>query len=101
MIVEIDLPEGYEENSGYSYSSEIESMGGCEFLNVCIPLRKKRWRAEDNVTYWEVTSRITTLEQYDHGDRHDNRLYEIGNYFKTEAEAQAMADKIKKLLKEG
>ena len=34
-----------------------------------------------------------------HNESVDNDLYEVGNCFQTEAEAQAMADKFKELLK--
>ena len=99
MNVTIDLPEieGYEVlTKGFSYALDGE------WITIVLPLRKKRWRAEKGCSYYRV--KINGYGPYaDRGidDRltEHNAYYNSGNYFKSE-EAQAMADKIKKLLKE-
>ena len=52
----------------------------------------KRWRAEKEKEYFFVTgtSEITTDEEY--YNEADNARYELGNYFKTEEEAQKVID---------
>ena len=52
----------------------------------------KRWRAEKEKEYFFVTgtSEITTDEEY--YNQADNARYELGNYFKTEEEAQKVID---------
>ena len=52
----------------------------------------KRWRAEKEKEYFFVTgtSEITTDEEY--YNEADDARYELGNYFKTEEEAQKVID---------
>lgn len=52
----------------------------------------KRWRAEKDKEYFFVTgtSEITTDEEY--YNEADNARYELGNYFKTEEDAQKIID---------
>lgn len=52
----------------------------------------KRWRAEKEKEYFFVTgtNEITTDEEY--YNEADNARYELGNYFKTEEEAQKVID---------
>lgn len=62
------------------------------------PLKPLRWRAERNNPYYFITPILNVIEKYDCGDNGDIDLYNCGNYFKTEAEAKEMAEKIKKIL---
>lgn len=63
-------------------------------------IAKKRWRAKKRCTYFFVTARGAIQEVVEGRDRCDNELYELGNYFQTEAEAKIMAQKVKQLFKE-
>ena len=59
-----------------------------------------RWRAKKNEGYYYVTAfGCVDIENEDFGRRCDV-AYSIGNYFKTEEEAEAMAEKFKQLLKQ-
>ena len=55
----------------------------------------KRWRAEEGGQYWHVED--DGLVAGDHEDKvgTDDRRYELGNYFKTEEEAQKASDWLK------
>ena len=97
MEVTIDLPEieDYEVlTTGFSYALDGE------FITIVLPLRKKRWRAEHGGDYLIIDSDGALENIKENYTSFDIDHYEFGNYFKTEEEAQAMADKIKKLLKE-
>ena len=56
----------------------------------------KRWRAEKEKEYFFITgtSEITTDEEY--YNEADNARYELGNYFKTEEEAQKVKEELDK-----
>lgn len=60
----------------------------------------KRWRAEDQQAYFYVytTSDIRVMQSSENFDETDQKSYECGNYFQTEAQAQAVANQIKELL---
>lgn len=63
----------------------------------------KRWRADNGQVYWVVkcNSLNTFVNSYEEiGCNLDNDYYNSYNYFQTESQAQAVADKIKQLLKE-
>lgn len=62
-------------------------------------LEKKRWRAENLESYYYIDELFAVNILCDEHDIIDNNLYNNGNYFKTEQEAQQYADKIKELLK--
>lgn len=47
----------------------------------------KRWRAEKGKSYFAIYDG-EILNCYDYYDKKDNEIFELGNYFKTEAEAQ-------------
>ena len=51
----------------------------------------KRWRAEKGKTYFAIYDR-EILSCYDYYDKKDNEIFELGNYFKTEEEAQKIID---------
>lgn len=51
----------------------------------------KRWRAEKGKTYFAIyDGEISSC--YDYYDKKDNEIFELGNYFKTEEEAQKVVD---------
>ena len=47
----------------------------------------KRWRAEKGKTYFAIYDG-EILSCYDYYDKKDNEIFELGNYFQTEEEAQ-------------
>lgn len=51
----------------------------------------KRWRAEKGKTYFAIYDG-EILSCYDYYDKKDNEIFELGNYFKTEEEAQKVID---------
>ena len=51
----------------------------------------KRWRAEKGKTYFAIYDG-EILSCYDYYDKKDNKTFELGNYFKTEEEAQKVID---------
>lgn len=57
-----------------------------------------RWRAKRGGTYYFIDGCMNVIKMYDYTDIFDNARYDCGNYFKTEAEAKEMAEKIKKVL---
>lgn len=54
---------------------------------------KKRWRAERDHTYYIVNQYLKIASRKDNYIDLDNRLYKIGNYFKTEEEAEFEREK--------
>lgn len=59
-----------------------------------------RWRAKAGDRYWYFDTEIQTDNCSDEYDSVDGGRYDIGNYFKTEQEAEAMAEKFRNLLKQ-
>lgn len=51
----------------------------------------KRWRAEKGKTYFSIDDG-EILNCYDYYDKKDNEIFELGNYFKTQEEAQNVVD---------
>jgi hypothetical protein len=60
--------------------------------------KSERWKPEDGEWYYFVCSNGSIDEYQWDGDGTDDIYYQNGNCFKTEAEAQAAAEKIKALL---
>ena len=89
--LEIDNLESYDK----PYLIENKLVPDLQFLIDVINEKygiPKRWRAEKEKEYFFVTgtSEITTDEEY--YNEADNARYELGNYFKTEEEAQKIVD---------
>jgi hypothetical protein len=59
---------------------------------------KKRWRAYYNEEYYfiEYVEVKTFVEKY---DELDDKLYEMGNYFRTREQAESVAKEVKGFLK--
>ena len=55
----------------------------------------KRWRAEMYEDYYFVTSQLNVMKDFEDEYGSGNGRYNCHNYFKTEEEAQAVADNIK------
>lgn len=60
----------------------------------------KRWRSEKGEKYFFIASHGEVMCDTDSYLKTDDERYELGNYFKTEKEAQAKLDKIKPIFKE-
>lgn len=54
----------------------------------------KRWKAKYGEKYYYIDEAIIN-DHYEANDITDNALYERGNYFKTQREAQIVAEKLK------
>ena len=52
----------------------------------------KRWRADDGERYYYIDSYQRILDNTDLRHSYDDMRYELGNYFKTEEEAQKVID---------
>lgn len=52
----------------------------------------KRWRADDGEIYYYIDSYQRILDKTDLRHSYDDMRYEMGNYFKTEEEAQKIID---------
>lgn len=59
-----------------------------------------RWRAKENDPFYCIDGTFNIAYVADCRSDTDNLLYEIGNYFQTEAEAVYYCDKFKEMLKE-
>lgn len=57
--------------------------------------RNKRWRGEKNEDYYYILGNGGINTNNEDLSLYDNMLYDIGNYFKTEREAQIVAEKLK------
>ena len=58
-----------------------------------------RWRAAPNTAYWLVSSRGAVGMAADVFMGSDDLRYAIGNYFRTEEEAEAFAEVFRKMVK--
>lgn len=87
--------------SGGEYSEIIPYEGNETLLGTTDSPQPKRWRANGSETYWCVDSKGACVEFYDMREKIDDDHYEIGNYFRSRAVAQAMAGKFKAMLKGG
>lgn len=62
---------------------------------------KKRWRAKEGECYFVVDIFYnTTAYYYESNSPVDKRLYDSGNYFKTEEQAEVALEKIKRTLEQ-
>ena len=60
-----------------------------------------RWRAEAGQIYWFVNSACDASQSCEYNREHDEKRFVIGNYYRTEAEAQAAAERVLRAYKEG
>ena len=84
-------PEEFQaefEKLGYVYDFETHTA------------HKKRWRAEKGCEYYFFSNRLEVNADIDIYVGLDNQRHNIGNYFKTEEDAEAKVNEIKKLLKQ-
>lgn len=55
----------------------------------------ERWRAEYGETYYWLDEELSVIEETEDYGPPDDKLYAVGNYFKTEEEAQKASDWLK------
>lgn len=84
--------------SGYIAAVSTNSTQGNYIMAVAEEVKPLRWRAELNGSYYIVNCALEVERLYENGELADVALYNCGNYFRTEAEAKEMAEKIKKVL---
>lgn len=61
--------------------------------------KKQRWRAKRGELYYFVDNALGISSYKEEFDSADNSLWNSGNYFRTEKEAQKYADEFKRMLK--
>lgn len=87
----------------YSGWVDVEDPDFQEYFHYRVKPATTRWRADYDECYWRVKllssfpCNVYEDKDYQHGI-HD-RCYEMGNYFKTEKDAQLVADCINKIFK--
>ena len=81
--VKFELPEGAE-------SVTVKVEDGC----VVATYEPKRWRAERGERYFYVTSRGYSSSTWDDRNYCDDKRYSIGNYYKTEEQANKVSPEI-------
>ena len=62
-------------------------------------VEKVRWRAEKNETYFTICGDLSISDAKDLDWEIDNRYHNLGNYFRTEEQAEAAAEAIKETLR--
>lgn len=90
----------WERKSSMTLLSESEKRRLEDFVNyVNKYCNKQRWRAENNKTYYYINEieEIYTAKEIFHPL--DDSRYEVGNYFKTEKEAEEVLEKLKEFWK--
>ena len=83
---------------GGRYGCCIPYDGNERLLGTTNAPKPKRWRAEKLCTYWLVALDASAQEARDTYGECDNQRYEVGNYFRTQIEAEEMAVKVRALL---
>lgn len=104
----------------YSYSECILNIRGNveekdNLINICTDVEKreievkvrninekygiiKRWRASEEDYYYYITDTLDIKSSKDFYSVYSNERYKLGNYFKTEVEAEEYLNYIKKCL---
>lgn len=59
-------------------------------------MKKKRWRAKQGEEYYYINFQLEILFDKEDFAEIDEERYDVGNYFKTEQEAQEYAEYMKK-----
>lgn len=61
---------------------------------------EERWRAERGRSYYYIDDECKAFGTYDYRCNEDNIRYELGNYFRTEEDAEKALEKIKQIFNE-
>lgn len=59
---------------------------------------KKRWRAEKGENYYYICGGMTVQNYVENNDSWDDSMYNLGNYFRTEEQAEEGIKRIQKVL---
>ena len=62
-------------------------------------VEKIRWRAPENHKYWYCSNNLEVVKITDCGYNCDYKMYNCGNYFRTEEQAQEAAKRMKETLR--
>lgn len=81
----------------YHYSTLDKFPDALERFWEPVEEELKRWRAKRDRKFFFVDCRGVVLSGFDSRDSISSACYALGNYFKTEEEAQALADYLKAL----
>jgi len=73
----------------------------CALHAPAIILKRKRWRAKLGARYFLIWPEGNVSHSREDGVPTDDNHYELGNYFETEVEAEAVAEKIRAVFKAG
>lgn len=84
--------------NNYICATSITSAYGKYVMATAEEVKPARWRAEEGSSYYIVNSVLEVDRFYDDREPSDDKLYNCGNYFRTETEAKEMAKNIKKVL---
>ena len=100
-------------NVSPSTSSPINNIGDCETqCNFCEnyedefnqqkvnEVEQERWKPKEGELFFYIEIEISVVSDIWSGNEIDIALYNIGNCFRTEQEAQKKVDKIKQILNE-
>lgn len=85
---------------GMLYKYCIPYEGNEHLAGTSINLKPKRWRAKVNENYWFIDLMLSPIEATEKHKSFDDDMYELCNYFQTRQEAVAMAEQLKKILKQ-
>jgi len=86
---------------GYGYSLAAFDFEETKYDIYTKTETEEVWKPKADEKFYYINSFEETVESYWVDNKSDNRVFNIGNCFQTEAEAQAMADKFKELLEGG
>ena len=86
---------------GGTYKQCIPYEGNEHLLGTADSPEQKRWRADLHELYYFVSDGLNIRSIHDERNALNDRHYKIGNYFRTESEAEAMLEKIKAVFNGG
>lgn len=78
--------------------AQINSAYSNYIIATAEEIKPLRWKAKNRGHYYTISATMEVVKLRDYGDIETVKLYKCGNYFKTEAEAEEVAKKIKKIL---
>lgn len=104
-----DIYSNYEDEYGGFYICTarkrwkqcIPYKGNEALLGTTNAPKPKGWRAKEGETYWFVNSNGVCIDVHENREKFDDYCHDFGNYFRTEEEAKAMADRFRAILKGG
>lgn len=84
-----DIIERYKKNGSYGLKEEFKKD---------LVIKEKPWRVEHGAMYYFIGASGKIMTATELKSTTDDRLYEAGNYFATEEEAQIVLSEIKAVL---